>query len=106
MVRYGTSVAYDFEVSSPALVTSHALALTWLSPDTIYHYQIVSADAAHNVSASMTFSSACLLLTWFGPAKTGLRLLLRKWVWMGISSRKRETMPSPPGTEAREAARA
>jgi CubicO group peptidase (beta-lactamase class C family) len=55
MVRYGTSVAYDFEVSSPALVTSHTLALTGLSPDTIYHYQVVSADAAHNVSASNDF---------------------------------------------------
>ena len=55
MVRYGTSPAYDFEVNSLALGASHEFALTGLSPDTVYHYQVVSADAAHNVSASNDF---------------------------------------------------
>ena len=37
------------------------------------------------------------LPTWFGPAKTGLQLLLSKWVWMGICSCKREPMRSTTG---------
>ena len=47
------------EVNLPALVTSHAVLLTPLEPDTTYTYRVASADAAGNeaVSEQYTFTT-------------------------------------------------
>ena len=43
-VNYGLTTAYGLTVSSSALVTSHSLILTGLTPSTTYHYQVQSTD--------------------------------------------------------------
>jgi phosphatidylserine/phosphatidylglycerophosphate/cardiolipin synthase-like enzyme len=45
VVDYGTTTSYGNTVSDPTLVTSHAVPLTGLSPNTVYHYQVSSTDA-------------------------------------------------------------
>jgi hypothetical protein len=47
-VRYGLTSSYDSASSSNSLVTSHSINLHSLSPNTTYHYQVGSADAAGN----------------------------------------------------------
>ncbi len=52
-VRYGLTTAYG--ATSPfeaALVTTHNVDLVGLTPNTLYHYQVVSQDADSNVAAA------------------------------------------------------
>jgi hypothetical protein len=55
-VEYGTTTAYG---SSTPLhttkVTSHSVALSGLSPGTLYHYRVKSRDAAGNLASSADF---------------------------------------------------
>jgi hypothetical protein len=56
-VQYGTSTAYGaFTPLSAALSTGHAQGLTGLSPGTLYHCRVWSADAGHNVAVSGDFT--------------------------------------------------
>jgi regulation of enolase protein 1 (concanavalin A-like superfamily) len=43
-VSYGTQVPYSNRLSNSALVTNHALTLSGLACNTIYHYSVSSAD--------------------------------------------------------------
>lgn len=52
-VVYGTSTAYNFEMTTnPSLVTSHSQTITGLIPSTTYHIQVKSKDAAGNTATS------------------------------------------------------
>jgi hypothetical protein len=51
-VKYGVTSGYGSASSpNPSLVTSHSVALTGLLPATLYHYQVISADAVGNIAA-------------------------------------------------------
>ena len=60
-VEYGTTTAYG---SSTALdttkVTSHSVALSGLSPNTLYHYRVKSKDASGNLATSADFTFTTL----------------------------------------------
>ena len=47
-VDFGLDVAYGSFEEDLALVTSHSVALSGLSPDTEYHFQVTSTDASAN----------------------------------------------------------
>ena len=52
-VAYGLSQAYEEgSVTNNSLVTSHSIALSNLSPGTLYHYQVSSVDANGNTAIS------------------------------------------------------
>ena len=55
-IEYGSTTSYDYSFPSPtdntADTTSHSLALSDLSPDTIYHFQVKSTDASGNETIS------------------------------------------------------
>jgi hypothetical protein len=52
-VEYGTTASYGSATAlSTGLVTSHSQTLTGLQPSTIYHFRVLSADAAGNLSVS------------------------------------------------------
>jgi len=56
-VNYGTTASYG--LSTPldsALVAAHAQALANLTPNTLYHYQVLSRDAAGNAAALGDFT--------------------------------------------------
>ncbi len=56
-IEYGASAAYGR--SSPldsAMVTSHSQNLTGLTSDTLYHYRVMSRDAAGNLAVSGDFT--------------------------------------------------
>ncbi|WP_144658627.1 galactose oxidase-like domain-containing protein [Paenarthrobacter nicotinovorans] len=60
-VEYGTTTAYgQSTVQNSMLQTAHSEAVAGLSPGTLYHYRVKSADAASNVavSADSTFTTA------------------------------------------------
>ncbi|HEY6865928.1 MAG TPA: DUF4082 domain-containing protein, partial [Candidatus Eisenbacteria bacterium] len=48
----GAPAALTQSASSAALVTSHALTLTGLTPNTVYYYRVLSTDAASNTAVS------------------------------------------------------
>uniref|UniRef100_A0A832I353 DUF4082 domain-containing protein n=1 Tax=Eiseniibacteriota bacterium TaxID=2212470 RepID=A0A832I353_UNCEI len=53
VVDYGTDPgALTQQVASGALVTSHSVALTGLTPGTLHHYRVTSVDAASNVATA------------------------------------------------------
>ncbi len=52
VVYYGTSTAYGSVESDGALVTSHSMDLSGLAAETLYHYKVVSTDAAGNTAES------------------------------------------------------
>ncbi|MCB9889219.1 MAG: hypothetical protein H6836_06550 [Planctomycetes bacterium] len=53
LVRYGTTTGYELgSKGSQGLVTSHQTVLTGLSPDTLYHFRVTSADAKNNSASS------------------------------------------------------
>ena len=58
-VDYGLTSGYGSSESSSGLVTSHSLTLTGLSPDTLHHYQVTSADGSGNSASSsdLTFTT-------------------------------------------------
>jgi hypothetical protein len=45
---WGTTASYGQEVKTEAFVTSHSVALTGLTPNTTYYFQIKTKDAAGN----------------------------------------------------------
>ncbi|WDT74630.1 MAG: fibronectin type III domain-containing protein [Candidatus Manganitrophus sp.] len=52
-VQYGTTSAYGSTTSlNSAMTTSHSQGLTGLSPSTLYHYRVLSKDAAGNLATS------------------------------------------------------
>src|SRR5262249_18584178 len=52
-VDYGSSpTSLTSNASSPTLTTTHAIVLSGLTPLATYYYQVTSADAAGNTSAS------------------------------------------------------
>jgi PKD repeat protein len=52
-VEYGLTDAYGSATGlDTALVTGHAFQLAGLTPETIYHYRVLSADADDNMAAS------------------------------------------------------
>ncbi len=61
-VSYGTSASYGNASSSSALVTSHQIMLSGLTPGTTYHYRVQSADSASNAATSsdLTFTTDAL----------------------------------------------
>jgi hypothetical protein len=51
-VKYGITSGYGSTSSlNPSLVTSHSVTLIGLLPATLYHYQVISVDAAENIAA-------------------------------------------------------
>ncbi|MFH0828807.1 MAG: fibronectin type III domain-containing protein [Candidatus Kerfeldbacteria bacterium] len=57
-VRYGTSTDYGLEVSDNALVTSHSLTITGLTPGTTYHYEVISVGSTTDHDADATFTTS------------------------------------------------
>jgi outer membrane protein assembly factor BamB len=56
-VNYGTSSAYGSATGlDAALVTSHSEPVTGLTPNTTYHFQVVSVDASGQSSSSTDYS--------------------------------------------------
>ncbi len=53
-LEYGTTASYDMAVSDAALVTTHSLTVTGLSPSTEYHFRAGSTDACDNGPAWST----------------------------------------------------
>ncbi len=62
VVEYGTTTGYGLTRGDNALVVSHTVILTGLSPATTYHYRVRSADALgnENVSADRTFTTSAI----------------------------------------------
>lgn len=60
-VDFGTDNGYGSSATTPGYSTGHAVALTGLTPGTLYHYRALSADPAGNVGASgdQTFWTLC-----------------------------------------------
>lgn len=61
-IDYGTTSGYGTASTSAALVTSHSLGFTGLTPATVYHYRVQSVDAASNTATSsdLTFTTDSL----------------------------------------------
>ncbi|MEI7740979.1 MAG: fibronectin type III domain-containing protein [bacterium] len=51
-VNYGLTVTYDGNVFEPQFITTHAINLIGLTPLTLYHFQVISADASGNSATS------------------------------------------------------
>ncbi len=51
-VFYGTTTGYGSSASNGAYATSHSVALSNLSPDTLYHFKVSSTDPSSNNSES------------------------------------------------------
>ncbi len=60
VVEYGATTSYGFENSDNTLVKTHAVTLTGLSGDNVYHFKVRSTDLAglENASADNTFGTA------------------------------------------------
>jgi hypothetical protein len=52
VVNYGTTTAYGSTTSSAALVTTHSVTLTGLTPNTTYDFDVSSANSANTTSTS------------------------------------------------------
>jgi hypothetical protein len=59
-VDYGLSSAYTDVQGDAALVASHSIALTGLTADTLYHFEVSSQDAAGNLGTSGDLSFTTL----------------------------------------------
>ncbi len=56
-VQYGTDIQYGSSTTlNSSLVTSHSVTVTGLTPNTVYHYRVKSADAASNLAVSWDLS--------------------------------------------------
>jgi hypothetical protein len=60
LVQYGLSIQYDYGQINTDLSSDHAVTLSHLTPDTVYHYRISSIDGNGNLGASSdaTFTTA------------------------------------------------
>ncbi|MBC7982176.1 peptidoglycan-binding protein [Candidatus Parcubacteria bacterium] len=78
-VDYGATTSYGTASSSAALVTSHSMALSGLTPSTLYHFRVSSADAAGNraTSTDYTFTTAAAPDT--AAPVPDVRLILPMW---------------------------
>jgi peptidoglycan hydrolase-like protein with peptidoglycan-binding domain len=62
-IAYGTSTVYgSLTALNPALVTSHSELISGLSPSTLYHYEVLSRDAAGNLAASTSQTFTTLVM--------------------------------------------
>jgi hypothetical protein len=52
VVHYGETAAYGTDATEAGLTTSHSVTITGLNDDTVYHYQVESADEAENSATS------------------------------------------------------
>jgi hypothetical protein len=52
LVHYGLTTSYGSTESDSSYVTSHSIILTGLTPDTTYHYKVVSSDPSSNTAES------------------------------------------------------
>ncbi len=51
-VKYGVPAGYASATPLvPSMATTHGVLLTALLPRTVYHFQVISVDAAQNVAA-------------------------------------------------------
>ena len=59
IVEFGTTTGYGTVSSTVGLAASHSKQLTNLTPGTLYHFKVTSADVAHNSATSLdqTFST-------------------------------------------------
>jgi len=56
-VKYGLTTGYESSTTlDAALVTNHTVNLTGLTSQTVYHYQVNSADAVGNPTASVDYT--------------------------------------------------
>jgi len=56
-VEYGLTASYGSSTTlAPALVTSHSVALSNLTTNTLYHYRVKSRDASGNLATSSDFT--------------------------------------------------
>jgi GH25 family lysozyme M1 (1,4-beta-N-acetylmuramidase) len=60
VVDYGTTTAYGLTASNPSLVVSHSVGLSGLTASTVYHYRVISKDAANNTATSGDFTFTTL----------------------------------------------
>jgi len=72
-IDYGLDASYGKIASGSALVTSHSLTLTGLTPGTTYHYRVESADGAGNKSTSQDYTFSTLNIFGGKPDKTELK---------------------------------
>lgn len=56
LVDYGLTDAYGSQGTSAGLVTSHAVPIAGLLPDTLYHFRVTSVDGYSNGSTSADFT--------------------------------------------------
>ena len=52
VVEYGPSTAYGQQASAPGYVTAHTVTLIGLTPETTYHFRVLSTDPAGNRATS------------------------------------------------------
>lgn len=52
LVRYNTTTDYGLSATSSSLVTSHIMTLGSLTPATLYHFSVSSADSSGNTATS------------------------------------------------------
>lgn len=76
-VEYGTTTAYESgAVADSTMSTTHSVALSNLTPETVYHYRVWSRDAGGNLSGSgdLTFTTSRIVLNrknlYFGATLT------------------------------------
>ncbi len=60
VVEYGTTTSYGSSANNATKVLNHSIALTALSPSTLYHYRVRSTDAANNTATSADFTFTTL----------------------------------------------
>lgn len=60
VVHYGLTTGYGSTQSAAGYVTSHSVPLSGLSPNTLYHYKVVSADSSGNTSESGDYTFTTL----------------------------------------------
>ncbi len=55
VVEYGLTTSYGSSSTNASMVTSHSVALSGLSANTLYHYRVKSTDASNNTATSGDF---------------------------------------------------
>ena len=76
LVNYGTGTDYGFSESRSSRRDNNKIRLTNLEPSTLYHYQVVSTDAAGNV----TTSEDSEFITRSKPDRTFPKIVLRPFI--------------------------